>query len=73
MAMIDPPSEQLVRKAGNKYRLVSLLSKRAKELLLARPEFFLENMRIKPLEYASMEYYTSKIAEPKIAKKTDKK
>lgn len=65
MAMIDPPIEVLITKAGSKYKLVSLLSKRAKELLLSRPDFFLENMRVKPLEYASEEYYEGRIREPK--------
>lgn len=64
MAMIEPPIEVLIQKAGSKYRLVSLLSKRAKELLLSKPEFFSENMRIKPLEFASKEYFENKIAEP---------
>ncbi len=64
MAMIEPPIEVLIDKAGNKYRLVTLLSKRAKELLLTRPDFFLENMKIKPLEYASKEFYEGKIREP---------
>ena len=64
MAMIEPPIEVLIQKAGSKYKLVSLLSKRAKELLLSRPDFFLENMRVKPLEFASKEYYEGKIREP---------
>lgn len=64
MAMIDPPIEVMIHKAGSKYRLVSLMSKRAKELLLTRPDFFLENMRVKPLEYASKEYYEGRIREP---------
>lgn len=64
MAMIDPPIEVMIKKAGSKYRLVSLMSKRAKELLLSRPEFFLENLKIKPIEYASKEYYEGQIREP---------
>lgn len=64
MAMIDPPIEVMINKAGSKYRLVCLMSKRAKELLLSRPDFFLENMRVKPLEYASKEYYEGRIREP---------
>ena len=64
MAMIDPPIEVMITKAGSKYRLVSLMSKRAKELLLSRPDFFLENLKVKPLEYASKEYYDGTIREP---------
>ena len=64
MAMINPPIEVLIKKAGSKYKLVTLLSKRAKELLSSRPEFFLENLRVKPLEYASEEFYDGRIREP---------
>lgn len=64
MAMINPPIEVMIKKADSKYKLVSLLSKRAKELLLTRPDFFLENMKVKPLEMAAEEYYEGKTREP---------
>ena len=64
MAMIDPPIEKMIGKANSKYKLVCLLSKRAKELLLTRPDFFMENMRIKPLELAAKEYADGRVREP---------
>ena len=53
MAMIDPPIEKLIDKAGSRYALVTVISKRAKELLLEKAEFFKDNQKIKPIEYAS--------------------
>ena len=43
MAMIDPPIENLIDKAGSRYALVTVISKRAKELLLEKAEFFRNN------------------------------
>ena len=60
MAMIDPPIEQLIDKAGSRYALVSVISKRAKELLLEKAEFFRDNQKIKPIEFASDEFYADK-------------
>ena len=57
MAMIDPPIEQLIDKAGSRYALVTVISKRAKELLLNKSEFFKQHQRVKPVEFASREYY----------------
>lgn len=57
MSWLNPPIEQLIDKAGNKYILCSLISKRAKELLLNKPEFFRDHQRVKPIEYASKEFY----------------
>ena len=60
MAMIDPPIEQLIDKAGSRYALVSVISKRAKELLLEKAEFFRDNQKIKPIEFASDEFHADK-------------
>lgn len=57
MAMINPPIEELFEKAKSRYALVTAVSKRAKELLIDRNEFFKENLKIKPIEYASKEFY----------------
>lgn len=56
MAMINPPIENLVEKAKSRYALVVAVSKRAKELLIDRPEFFKENQKVKPIELASNEF-----------------
>ena len=60
MAMIDPPIEQLIEKAGSRYALVTVISKRAKELLLEKTDFFRENQKIKPIEFASSEFHEGK-------------
>ena len=57
MSWLEPPIEKVIDEAGNKYILCSLISKRAKELLLSRQEFFKANQRVKPIEYASKEFY----------------
>ncbi len=57
MSWLNPPIEKVIDKAGNKYILCSLVSKRAKELLLNKPEFFKDHQKVKPVEYASREYY----------------
>ena len=57
MAMINPPIEKLFEKANSRYALVTAVSKRAKELLIERSEFFRDNQKIKPIEYASQEFY----------------
>ena len=57
MAMIDPPIEQLIDKAGSRYALVTVISKRAKELLLEKAEYFRDNQKVKPIEYASDEFH----------------
>lgn len=60
MAMINPPIEKLIDKAGSRYALVTVISKRAKELLLEKAEFFRDNQKVKPIEYASEEFYDDK-------------
>lgn len=62
MAMIDPPIEKLIDKAGNRYALVTVISKRAKELLLEKAEYFRENQKVKPIEYASAEFHDGKFS-----------
>ena len=57
MAWIEPPIEEFIKKAGNRYALVTVISKRAKELVIERPEFFRENQKVKPIEFASREFY----------------
>ncbi len=60
MAMIDPPIEKIIEMAGSRYALCTVVTKRAKELLLERPDFFKQNMKIKPIELASEEFYEGK-------------
>lgn len=57
MSWLNPPIEKVIESAGNKYILCTLVSKRAKELLLDKPEFFKNNQKIKPIEFASKEFY----------------
>ena len=57
MTWLNPPIEEVVEMAGNKFILCSVVSKRAKELLLDDPEFFKKNQKVKPIEYASKEFY----------------
>ncbi|MBQ8451538.1 MAG: DNA-directed RNA polymerase subunit omega [Clostridia bacterium] len=57
MSWLYPPIETVIEKAGNKYVLCSLVSKRAKELLLNKPEYFKNHQRVKPIEFASKEFY----------------
>ena len=57
MSWLNPPIEKVIEEAGNKYILCSLVSKRAKELLLNKSEFFKQHQRVKPVEFASREYY----------------
>ena len=57
MSWLNPPIEKVIDSAGNKYILCTLISKRAKELLLDKPEFFKNNLKVKPIEYASKEFY----------------
>ena len=57
MAMINPPIETLFEKAHSRYALTTAIAKRAKELLIEKADFFRDNQKIKPIEYASKEYY----------------
>ncbi len=57
MSWLNPPIEEVIESAGNKYILCSLVSKRAKELLLNNPEFFRDHQRVKPIEFASKEFH----------------
>ena len=60
MAMINPPIDEMIEKAQSRYALVTGVSKKAKELLIDRPEFFKENQKVKPIELASNEFYEGK-------------
>ena len=60
MAWIEPPIEDIIKKAGNRYALVTVIAKRAKELVIERPDFFRDNQRIKPIEFASKEFHENK-------------
>lgn len=62
MAMINPPIDEMIEKAQSRYALVTAVSKKAKELLIDRPEFFKENQKVKPIELASNEFYEGKFA-----------
>lgn len=55
MAMLDAPIDELVSRVGNKYAISTVVAKRAKELLLKKPEYFFENYRVKPLEVATLQ------------------
>lgn len=57
MAWIEPPIEEIIKKAGSRYALATLVSKRAKELVIERTEFFRDNQKVKPIELASREFY----------------
>ena len=57
MSWLNPPIEKVIEEAGNKYILCTLVSKRAKELLRSKEEFFKANQKVKPIEYASKEFY----------------
>lgn len=57
MAMINPPIDEMFIKAGSRYALCTAVSKRAKELLIEKPEFFKENQKLKPIELASHQFY----------------
>ena len=60
MAMINPPIDEMIERAQSRYALVTAVSKKAKELLIDRPEFFKENQKVKPIELASNEFYEGK-------------
>ncbi len=62
MAMINPPIEVMIEKANSRYALVTAVSKKAKELLVERPEFFKENQKVKPIELASNEFFDGKFS-----------
>jgi DNA-directed RNA polymerase omega subunit len=62
MAWIDPPIEEIINKAGNRYALVTVIAKRAKELAIERTEFFRNNQRVKPIELACREFYQNKFS-----------
>ena len=69
MAMIDPPIEIIIEMAVSRYALCTVITKRAKELLLERPDFFKQNLKIKPIEYASQEFYDGKFTIVKTERK----
>ena len=66
MAMIDPPIEEVFEMAGSRYALCTVVAKRAKELMIERPEFFNANLKIKPIEFASNEFYEGKFKIQKV-------
>ena len=45
MAFIDPPIEKVIDMAGSRYALCTVVTKRAKELLLEKPESFLQTTK----------------------------
>lgn len=59
MAWIEPPIEEIIQKAGNRYALVTVVAKRAKELVVERPEYFRDNQKVKPIELASREFHNN--------------
>ena len=61
MALIDPPIDKLISKAGSKYALSVLVSKRAKEISVSKKEFFDEHRDQTPITMAAMEFDQDKI------------
>ncbi|MBR1984885.1 MAG: DNA-directed RNA polymerase subunit omega [Clostridia bacterium] len=62
--MIDPPIEELKKKAGNEYILTNLVAKRAKELEKEIPEV-IDASQEKAISLASREVYSGKIVSSK--------
>ena len=62
--MIDPPIEELKKKAGNEYILTNLVAKRAKELEKEIPEV-IDASQEKAISLASREIYSGKIVSSK--------
>ena len=62
--MIDPPIEELKKKAGNEYILTNLVAKRAKELEKEIPEV-IDASQEKAISLASREVYWGKIVSSK--------
>jgi len=62
--MIDPPIEELKKKAGNEYILTNLVAKRAKELEKEMPEV-IDASNEKAISLASREVYSGKIVSSK--------
>ena len=53
--MIEPPIEELAKKAGNKYLLCNLVSKRAKEIQKKNQEEEILDPEIKEITMAALE------------------
>lgn len=58
--LVDPPIDKMVETVGNKYALVSLLSKRARTLMDKRHDF-LEQEGVNPVSYAAKEVVDGKV------------
>jgi DNA-directed RNA polymerase subunit omega len=58
--MIDPPLDELIKKADNRYTLVVEVSKRARQLVAGEPPLT-ENPESKPVSQAIREVYEGRI------------
>lgn len=58
--MIDPPLDELIKKADNRYTLVVEVSKRARQLVSGEPPLT-ENPEGKPVSQAIREVYEGRI------------
>lgn len=58
--LVDPPIDKMVETVGNKYALVSLLSKRARSLMDKRHDF-LEQEGINAVSYAAKEVVDGRV------------
>ena len=58
--LVDPPIDKMVETVGNKYALVGVLSKRARNLMDKRHDY-LEQEGINPVSLAAKEVYEGKV------------
>ncbi|MCK9575862.1 MAG: DNA-directed RNA polymerase subunit omega [Clostridia bacterium] len=58
--MIYPPIDKLIDKLGNRYKLVCIVAKRAKEIQKNMPEMLL-NSELKEISIAADEVYKDKV------------
>ena len=58
--MIYPPVDKLIDKVGNRYKLVCIVAKRAKEIQKNLPEM-LNNSELKEISVAAADLYNDKI------------
>ncbi len=58
--LVDPPIDKLVEKVGNKYALVGLLSKRARNLMEKRHDY-LEQEDVNAVSLAAKEVADGKV------------
>lgn len=62
--LIDPPIDKIIEKAGCRYALACVVSKRARDLLVQEKDK-LDETGIKPISLAAKEFYEGKITASK--------